>query len=465
MERQAKIENQLCKDDNSICEDEFVCLDDVMGIVRQAAERTARRALAQAEELMRARKWQEMIELFHPMEEKMPELVEAGQDCALREKVAFAMGQVKMFDQAIDQLRLCLEREPASFRVHSSLAYTAYNCLYAAKNREIMLSGKLRKKRIELAHRHFGMAQNLRPDGVTNYYRQAMLYLQLEDKPRKAYPLFKKAIANWEALDEDKRQRRHQEAKNYVKALYNGAKAALEIGRCEEGLELIKKCLAADEASNHLERQNKYFALGKLNFQLNRYEAARDALKFARQCNDGRPADHVTELLARTYLAMGGAEKARQEICKVPPKRKRPYIAWTEADILLQLGKVNKARAVLQAAREKDGRSRHKTCVKMAGIAYLAGDFTAAMQLGAEADEFFRKQWMNHCGEGLFWKAVGALKAGRRETAAEALDQLQRHFPDHPRLGRLQSAIGRMAEDGKDGCKKEDKQPALRPVG
>ncbi len=465
MKQNTGIKSDVAGAKSRIVEDELVSLEDVIGIARRAAARTLRRSLSQAAELMREKKWDAIVGLFHPLEEKMPELVETDTDGPLREKVAFALGQMKRFDEAIKQLEICLCKGEAKFSIHSSLAYTAYNSLYAARNREIMLSAKQRKERIGMARRHFEMACRLRPDSVTNYYRHGMLCLQLEGKPRKALPLFAKAIANWEQLEPEQRQQRHQEARNYIKALYNGAKAAMEQDRCDLALELIRKCLAADEATNYLERQNKYFALGKINFQLNRYEAARDALKFARRCNDGHPADHVTELLARTYLAMGEAQKALREIEQVPRKRKRPYIAWTEADILLQLGQVERARAVLQAAREKDGRSRHKTCVKLAGIAYLSGDFTAAMELGGEADDFFRRKWINHYPEGLFWKALGALRAGHLDTARGVLEQMRRHCPDHPRLAKLENAIRRAGEDAKTGCQQKRSQAALRSVG
>ena len=55
----------------------------------------------------------------------------------------------------------------------------------------------------------------------------------------------------------------------------------------------------------------KYFAPGKVQFHLNRFA---DALLFAAKCRHDGPLDFVFELLARTYLAMGTAGKAREAV-------------------------------------------------------------------------------------------------------------------------------------------------------
>ncbi len=62
-----------------------------------------------------------------------------------------------------------------------------------------MLHPAERKARLELAHRHFAAAQALRPQQVTNYYRQGMLFKKLQGKWEEALPLFETAIRNWRA--------------------------------------------------------------------------------------------------------------------------------------------------------------------------------------------------------------------------------------------------------------------------
>jgi len=43
-------------------------------------------------------------------------------------------------------------------------------------------------QRIDLVHENFTWARELRPDGVTNFYRHAMLYAQIQNKNKAALP-------------------------------------------------------------------------------------------------------------------------------------------------------------------------------------------------------------------------------------------------------------------------------------
>jgi len=161
-------------------EDEFLVASDLVPVQREAAERSQRLVLAEIEQLTRENRWADILSAFHPVANNLPELCGHGLDIRVREKIAFALGQSAKYDEAIAELQVCLRREPENFYVHSSLAYTAYDSLYAAKNREIFLSGKIRSDRVQLAHEHFRAAQALRLDGVTNFYREGMLWKQIE---------------------------------------------------------------------------------------------------------------------------------------------------------------------------------------------------------------------------------------------------------------------------------------------
>jgi len=189
-----------------ILEDEFLTLESLVAFKNAAAERRLKQVLADIEEMTRENRWEDILAMITPVEDRLPELIGQGLDTRVREKLAFALGHLARFDEAIKELQICLGREPDNFHLHSSLAYTAYNSLYAAKNREIFLSGKIRSVRIHLAHTHFQAAQALRPDGVTNFYRQGMLYKQIEGKPALALPLFQKAVNNWDRLTEEEKQ-------------------------------------------------------------------------------------------------------------------------------------------------------------------------------------------------------------------------------------------------------------------
>ena len=429
----------------SMVEDDFFSLDDLIPGVQKAAERNLKRLLTEVEELISENKWEDVAALFYPIEEKQPELVEHGLDIRLRARVAFALGQLKRFDDAIRELSLCVEKEPDVFLHHSSLAFTAYNSLFAANNREIFLRGRARAERIELAHRHFRKAQELRSDGVTNFYRQGMLYRKIERKTDKAIPLFVRAISNWDRLDQKEKEARHQERKNLVKALFQSAGCLLEMDMPGKALETIKRCLAEDEKSHHLTLIFKYFALGKVYFHLNRFQEAKDALLFALQSSAGENDDFVLELLARTYLTLRNPEKALEILQKVPESRRRPYVRWTEADVLCALKRVDQAKAVLMRAQERDSRSRHKTLMRLTKIAYSTGSFVEAGKFAAAANRFFQENWGNPFFEGLFWQAVCAYRLGNTEKAKELSMELKAQSPHYPKLDLL---MGKIEADG-----------------
>jgi tetratricopeptide (TPR) repeat protein len=430
-------------------EDEFLHADDLVPVRRQACENRQRMVLAELTEIFRDRQWQQGLDLFHPVEEKLPELVDLELDTRVREKLAFALGQLGRYDDAIAQLQVCVTKTPENFYPHSGLAYTAYNSLFAARNREIFLSGKVREERVALAHMHFKAAQRLRPDGVTNYYRQGMLFHKIEGKPLQALPLFAQAVANWETLPTPEKERRHQERKNYIKALYQKAGILLFKGDCRAAGQTLKCCLAEDEKSDHLFKVHKYFALGKIEYHANRLPEARDALLFAEKCRCKEPIDFVFELLARVFLGLESPDRALEAVRRVPEKYRRPYFRWTEADVLCALKQYDQAKAVLRACIESDRRSRHKGLIRLCKIEYLLGEYKNAMTHAHEADRFFRDKWINAFDDGLFWMALSAMRCSERATALDTAEELRRYRPGYPRLNRLFALL--QNQGGDDG--------------
>ncbi|WP_373499152.1 tetratricopeptide repeat protein [Desulfococcus sp.] len=424
-----------------ILEDEFLQLADLVTVKKDAAKKAAKGALAELDVMIRDKRWEDAVELFHPLEDKIPEAAGSGLEGSVRQKIAFALGQIKRFDDAIQELEICIQKDAENFYLHNSLAYTAYNSLYAAKNREIFLSGKNRQERIDLAHRHFTAAQAIRPDGVTNFYRQGMLYRQIQNKDRDALPLFLKAIANWEGLAPEEREARHQERKNYVKSLYQGASAVLESGRPQKALDLLKRCLAEDNGSEYISMTFKYFALGKVHFNMCRFIEARDALLFSLKCNSSGPVDFVRELLGRTYLALGNPAKGLQEIERIPEKIRRPYVRWTESDLRISLEDFAGARTALINCTERDNRSRHKTLVRLARLEYLLGSYREVMGYGKKACEFFAEKWGLVYAEGLYWQALGAYRLGLTDDARSLVNQLETEHPNYPELNKLKKHL------------------------
>ncbi len=148
--KSAKVFEGEEKLDKVLFEDEFLTADSLIPLKKDAADRSLKLTLGEIEELIREKKWEDIIAVFHPVEEKLPELLIHDKDVRIREKTAFALGQLKRFDEAIGELNKCILKDPDNFYHHNAMAYTAYNSLCAAKNREIFLNGKARSERIKL---------------------------------------------------------------------------------------------------------------------------------------------------------------------------------------------------------------------------------------------------------------------------------------------------------------------------
>ena len=427
-------------------QDQFLSLDELIAPKSDFSKKSRGKTLDDIRELMGKNQWENILALYYPVEDKVPDLVAAGMDIPVREKIAFALGQVGRFDDAIAELLVCTRKEPDNFFARSSLAYTAYNSLYANKNKEIFLTPDLKAKRLALAHDSLKKAQELRPDGVTNFYRQGMLISQIENKPEQALPLFLRACQNWEGLSPADQEARHQEKKNYIKSLYRLASLLLSAGNGDVALERIKICLSLDEKSNHISLPLKYFALGKVYFHLGKTIEARDALMFAHQSRGSRPGDFVVELLARTFLALGKKERAMEVLNTIPEQARRPYFRWTEADALCAMNKFSEAQQVLKKSMARDNRSRHKTLIKLAKICYLQKNFSETEKYAVDADHFFQNQWNNPYGEGMFWTALAQCRQGRTRQALETAEKLKAHFRFFPRLDQLITFIKEQTE-------------------
>ncbi|MBW2103914.1 MAG: tetratricopeptide repeat protein, partial [Deltaproteobacteria bacterium] len=288
---------------------------------------------------------------------------------------------------------------------------------------------------------HFRKAQELRPRGVTNFYREGMLFKQIERKTEKSIPLFERAAGNWENMEESEKKERMRERKNYVKSLYQLASALLETNRPTRALGVLEKCIEEDEDTNYISPLYKYFGLGKIHFQLNSYKKAKDALEFAASCEAERPIDFVYELLARTHLAMGDEQGAAAAVNRVPEKSRRPYYRWTEADVLCALKDFRGARIVLLRSIERDKRSAHKALIRLARIEYLSGDFRKTGKYAKAAQKFFQDTWGGLLDEASFWEALSAYHLGEHEHAVKIATELKGRNPRYPKLDRLLASL------------------------
>ncbi|MCF8037993.1 MAG: tetratricopeptide repeat protein [Desulfohalobiaceae bacterium] len=400
-------------------------------------------------DLLKSRKaWSDVLELFYPLQDKQPELVAAGLDLDLRLEIGFALGQLGKFDQAVSEYEECLRIDPQSYLAVNSLAYTLYNSLFAAKNREILLTPEARKQRIERAHREFQKAQAIRPDGVTNYYREGMLFKSLENKPDKALDLFARAVGNWDAYSPEQKEARHQERKNFIKALYNLASCQSGSKDPKAAWQNLKRCVLEDGQGNNLKMEHKYFALGKVCFQLGHYEEGVKHLKMAAQFVSPVEGDYVFELLARTRHAQGRYEQGLEIIGKIPKNKRRPYVHWTEADLLLGLGKPDQAREVLINSSQRDKRARHRSLVRLARIAFQEKVYEQSLDYADQAVEFHRETYTTPDPDGLFWQAASCLYLGDIAKARQKSDELMAFNPNFPYLRKLRDKIHQAEEAG-----------------
>jgi hypothetical protein len=129
------------------------------------------RALAEISELQAENRWEDIVALFHPVEQKFPELVGAGLDLEIRVKLSFALGRTGRHDQAIAGLQYVVGKDPQYSLAHYSIGYTVLDFFYQARTNRRIISYKRRQELMALAHHHFSFALQLRPESVTYCYR------------------------------------------------------------------------------------------------------------------------------------------------------------------------------------------------------------------------------------------------------------------------------------------------------
>ncbi len=401
-------------------------------------QQTLKDSLAEINMLRAENRWEDIVSLYYPVQEKCPELHAAGLDIQIRSELAFAMGHINQHEKAIAEYMACIEQQPEAFRYQSGLAYTLYDYLFLAqKSKSLCLPHHTRKLLINNAHMAFQKAQQLREMGVTNYYREGMLYKSIQAKPNDAVPLFKTAIANWEAYSTEEQERYIMQKKYYIKSLYNLASCLLALGVNAEARGLLEKCLSLDVKSAYISQHNKLYAYGKVLFALGNKHEALQSLQQAAAHTDTKDGDYIQELLARVYLALREPEKALIELEKVPAFVQKPYLSWCKSDVLRALGRNEDAKAILLHCLKKDGRSRHVTHLRLATLAYDQQLYPEVLHWTQNALDFHQGKYGNPCADALFWCAIAHMRMGSMENAAQAADDLKAYRPNYHFLPKL----------------------------
>lgn len=240
-------------------EDDFLMQEAVSPWSSDMLARQEKRLVGEAEELLKAARWEDMVVLLYPLNEKVPELVDAGLDIDLGIKTAFALDHLGRFEEALKLLGPICRRQPDHYLANYDFAYVAYNALYNGKNRKVLLHHSRKRELVKLAHRHFQICQKLRDDAVTPFYREGVLFHDIENNPGKAMPCFGKAIANWERRSAEEQQTRHQERPKYIRALYHLAGCCLSKGQAGRSRDLCEKVIKEDEGRDTLAPVFKYY--------------------------------------------------------------------------------------------------------------------------------------------------------------------------------------------------------------
>ncbi len=427
------------KENYTINEDEFLTTEDFRVNIPNLKENFFR-ITGEISELSSKNKWTEIIDIFYPVEDKLPEFTNSEFQAELRSKLSFALNQLGKFDEAIAELQKAVEHDPDKFIYHHNLAYTAYNSLYSAKNRKIFLRGNHKKERIELAKKHFQAAFAIRPDTITNFYRMGMLIKEIENKPLKSFNYFHTAVKNWEKLDEQAREKRHQEKKNYIKSLYQLASALLKSGKVKEPYDYLTRCIEEDKQTDYIMPQNKYFALGKIFVFKGDYKKAVEHLETALEYSS-KKEDFIIELLARSYFFGKNTEKALKIIQRLDNRWMKPYCRWTKADILCSLKRLEEAENVLSEKLETDTKSRHKTLIRLAKINYLKGSYKKCLEYSILASQFYSSTWQNTNAECLYWECVSLYRLGKTEKAMQAVLKIKKLHPGYQNIHLVEKKI------------------------
>ncbi len=389
--------------------------------------------LAQLAELKSKNAWTHIAASFHPLEERLGHLCNNQREHEVRAEIAFALSQLHRFAEAIEVLERCIAQQPDEYLYHAAMAFNYYNALMAEKSRELRL-GDIRREYFFKAEQYFQKAEQLYPESVVDFYRHGMLYHHLSTtSDRKAVPLFQKAVANWEALDDGKRRTRHKDHKNYVKSLYHLAKSLIRLHDGSRALAVIKKCIAEDESTHYEDPVHKFYVAGKACMETGEYREAIKYLRVAAHQKSKRPKDYIYETLARCFVYCDEHETARQWIEKIPLKYMKPYQLRVYGWILAKLGYAAEAEKQLSAGLKKDRQGGHKTLYTWGRVYYEQKRYGRAHDLFMKANEKRRKHFASDYPDALYYAALCCEHAGDLQGALTRYRETVAQKPDYRR--------------------------------
>ncbi len=205
---------------------------------------------------------------------------------------------------------------------------------------------------------------------------------------------------------------------------------------------LLEKLIKEDQNRDHMSPLYKHFAYAKTLHALGENKDALDHLETAAaRASRTDNIDYVHELAGRCALILQKIERAWKAISRIPEKRKRPYVRWTESDILVARGRYSQAVQILEKSAERDRRSRHKSLIRVARICISVAEYEKGMDAARRADMFCSNTYGNGSREAQFWLAAALYRLERYDDAENIVSDLIRRSFHYPNLRKLAELI------------------------
>lgn len=252
-------------------------------------------------------------------------------------KLAFALSQVKEYDEAIKILMRLCGAQPLSAKWPYMVGYQFY------------MRGAW-KEAIEW----FDKALSLNSKYIKALYRKSYAHFKL-GQYKECIESLLTCIESWQALPPDLQK---AERKNYGKANFLLGKAYLSQGLSLKARRPLQLAVQIDG-----DDPDRRYELGKCHLRNGDIESAIRELERANELRPG--TDYVVDCLAQAYAKKGDFKKAEELYSAIPRHRRKSFILKNLGKLYLSQGRVADALEVLQLAVKKD-RANHN-------IQYLLG--------------------------------------------------------------------------------------------
>jgi tetratricopeptide (TPR) repeat protein len=349
------------------------------------------------------------------------------------DKIAFALGRLRRFAEAIDLLTGA-HAVLANPRRASSLAYLHYAaCMeLVSPPREPLPAALPERETLRDGFRRWmKLVLDAEPDSIKDLYRLGVWEAQVEsrrDKP--ALAAFERVVAAYRALDHDTRERRHDFRKYYVKALYAAARSSMRLGNVRRARHHIFQCIREDRDRDHVAAVFKYHLAGNVCARGDELDVAERAFRLALDAAGPRDRSYVLGDLAQLALRRDTPADAVAWIePHTRPERRDPSLWRLLGEARRRMGDPRAAENALRNALLKDRSARHRTLVALGDLHREQGALDQAAKDFEQAREFRRRRWMSDdlkAVEGLLAVREAQGRTKDAEGLRETLVTLQR---------------------------------------